>query len=236
MPLVDLTEHLVSQGRVASQWITCLHPRSSLPLFPFFPNSLFLYRAIPFSPCSQPYRLNPSSPQEFCITNGFLSSEPSSSFPRKHLISKTSIENDFFSLQVCDSHKRCCDHRRLTCLCLFFPSGEEPFSYGYGGTGKKSTSSRFENYGDKFAENDVIGCFAVSSGSLWELADQVSVLSGGPADLFFRLSLPIVCPMSSHSCHASCLSSTDGNVCCHSVQNSVIIPLWSSVQSCLMAP
>uniref|UniRef100_A0A8W4FE84 Heteroous nuclear ribonucleoprotein U like 1 n=1 Tax=Sus scrofa TaxID=9823 RepID=A0A8W4FE84_PIG len=37
--------------------------------------------------------------------------------------------------------------------------GEEPFSYGYGGTGKKSTNSRFENYGDKFAENDVIGCF-----------------------------------------------------------------------------
>ena len=48
----------------------------------------------------------------------------------------------------------------LTCLCLFLPSGEEPFSYGYGGTGKKSTNSRFENYGDKFAENDVIGCFA----------------------------------------------------------------------------
>ena len=38
--------------------------------------------------------------------------------------------------------------------------GEEPFSYGYGGTGKKSTNSSFENYGDKFAENDVIGCFA----------------------------------------------------------------------------
>uniref|UniRef100_A0A8C9EB09 B30.2/SPRY domain-containing protein n=1 Tax=Phocoena sinus TaxID=42100 RepID=A0A8C9EB09_PHOSS len=37
--------------------------------------------------------------------------------------------------------------------------GEEPFSCGYGGTGKKSTSSRFENYRDKFAENDVIGCF-----------------------------------------------------------------------------
>lgn len=59
----------------------------------------------------------------------------------------------------------------LTCLCLFLPSGEEPFSYGYGGTGKKSTNSRFENYGDKFAENDVIGCFAVSAGSLWELAE-----------------------------------------------------------------
>uniref|UniRef100_A0A4X2K6C8 Heteroous nuclear ribonucleoprotein U like 1 n=1 Tax=Vombatus ursinus TaxID=29139 RepID=A0A4X2K6C8_VOMUR len=38
--------------------------------------------------------------------------------------------------------------------------GEEAFSYGYGGTGKKSTNSRFENYGDTFAENDVIGCFA----------------------------------------------------------------------------
>ena len=37
--------------------------------------------------------------------------------------------------------------------------GEEPFSYGYGGSGKKSTNGRFENYGDKFAENDVIGCF-----------------------------------------------------------------------------
>ena len=37
--------------------------------------------------------------------------------------------------------------------------GEEPFSYGYGGSGKKSTTGRFENYGDKFAENDVIGCF-----------------------------------------------------------------------------
>ncbi|KAG8448808.1 hypothetical protein GDO86_015762 [Hymenochirus boettgeri] len=37
--------------------------------------------------------------------------------------------------------------------------GEEPFSYGYGGTGKKSTNSRFDNYGETFGENDVIGCY-----------------------------------------------------------------------------
>ncbi|KAM3911994.1 heterogeneous nuclear ribonucleoprotein U-like protein 1 [Leptodactylus fuscus] len=37
--------------------------------------------------------------------------------------------------------------------------GEEMFSYGYGGTAKKSSNSKFENYGETFAENDVIGCF-----------------------------------------------------------------------------
>ncbi|KAG6926292.1 heterogeneous nuclear ribonucleoprotein U like 1 [Chelydra serpentina] len=36
--------------------------------------------------------------------------------------------------------------------------GEEPFSYGYGGTGKKSSSCKFENYGETFTENDVIAC------------------------------------------------------------------------------
>lgn len=83
----------------------------------------------------------------------------------------------------------------LTCLCLFLPSGEEPFSYGYGGTGKKSTNSRFENYGDKFAENDVIGCFAVSASSRWELAES-SVGPSRQTCRFFSRKLPlsIVCP------------------------------------------
>ncbi|XP_016131088.1 heterogeneous nuclear ribonucleoprotein U-like protein 1 [Sinocyclocheilus grahami] len=36
--------------------------------------------------------------------------------------------------------------------------GEEPFSFGYGGTGKKSSNCKFEDYGEKFSENDIIGC------------------------------------------------------------------------------
>ncbi|XP_068106718.1 heterogeneous nuclear ribonucleoprotein U-like protein 1 [Hyperolius riggenbachi] len=37
--------------------------------------------------------------------------------------------------------------------------GEEPFSYGYGGTAKKSCNNKFEDYGITYGENDVIGCF-----------------------------------------------------------------------------
>ncbi|XP_062916073.1 heterogeneous nuclear ribonucleoprotein U-like protein 1 [Mobula hypostoma] len=36
--------------------------------------------------------------------------------------------------------------------------GEEEFSYGYGGTGKKSTSCKFQDFGERFSENDVLGC------------------------------------------------------------------------------
>ncbi|KAK7883044.1 hypothetical protein WMY93_029218 [Mugilogobius chulae] len=36
--------------------------------------------------------------------------------------------------------------------------GEEPFSFGYGGTGKKSSDCKFADFGEKFGENDVIGC------------------------------------------------------------------------------
>lgn len=44
-----------------------------------------------------------------------------------------------------------------------YVTGEEPFSYGYGGTGKKSSDCKFADYGEKFGENDVIGCYIVSS-------------------------------------------------------------------------
>lgn len=39
-----------------------------------------------------------------------------------------------------------------------FQLGEEPNSYGYGGTGKFATSNKFVNYGEKFGIGDVIGC------------------------------------------------------------------------------
>uniref|UniRef100_A0A8C6M6S5 Heteroous nuclear ribonucleoprotein U like 1 n=1 Tax=Nothobranchius furzeri TaxID=105023 RepID=A0A8C6M6S5_NOTFU len=37
--------------------------------------------------------------------------------------------------------------------------GEEPFSFGYGGTGKKSVDCKFADFGEKFGESDVIGCY-----------------------------------------------------------------------------
>ncbi|XP_058238597.1 heterogeneous nuclear ribonucleoprotein U-like protein 1 isoform X2 [Hemibagrus wyckioides] len=49
--------------------------------------------------------------------------------------------------------------------------GEEPSSYGYGGTGKKSSNCKFEDYGEKFGENDVIGCYLdFESGEQVEMA------------------------------------------------------------------
>ncbi|XP_069764791.1 heterogeneous nuclear ribonucleoprotein U-like protein 1 [Narcine bancroftii] len=36
--------------------------------------------------------------------------------------------------------------------------GEEEFSYGYGGTAKKSSNCKFQDYGERFSENDVLGC------------------------------------------------------------------------------
>lgn len=45
---------------------------------------------------------------------------------------------------------------------LCFASGEEKFSYGYGGTSKFSTNLKFQDFGKKFSEGDVVGAYAVS--------------------------------------------------------------------------
>ncbi|XP_076036256.1 uncharacterized protein LOC143022126 isoform X1 [Oratosquilla oratoria] len=37
--------------------------------------------------------------------------------------------------------------------------GEEPLSYGYGGTAKASSNLKFKDYGIKFGKGDVVGCF-----------------------------------------------------------------------------
>ncbi|XP_066593768.1 ATP-dependent RNA helicase Ddx1 [Prorops nasuta] len=37
--------------------------------------------------------------------------------------------------------------------------GTDRFGYGYGGTGKKSNNRQFEDYGESFGMNDVIGCW-----------------------------------------------------------------------------
>ncbi|XP_066970861.1 heterogeneous nuclear ribonucleoprotein U-like isoform X7 [Macrobrachium rosenbergii] len=37
--------------------------------------------------------------------------------------------------------------------------GEEPFSYGYGGTAEASTNLKFKDYGQPLKKGDVIGCF-----------------------------------------------------------------------------
>jgi hypothetical protein len=40
--------------------------------------------------------------------------------------------------------------------------GEDEFSYGFDGRGLKAENGQFEEFGQIFGENDVIGCFAVS--------------------------------------------------------------------------
>ncbi|XP_050722479.1 heterogeneous nuclear ribonucleoprotein U-like protein 1 isoform X2 [Eriocheir sinensis] len=37
--------------------------------------------------------------------------------------------------------------------------GEDPFSYGYGGTAKASTDLKFKSYGKTFGKGDILGCF-----------------------------------------------------------------------------
>ena len=42
-----------------------------------------------------------------------------------------------------------------------YVAGEEEYSYGYGGTGKASTECKFSDYGEKFANGDVITAYLV---------------------------------------------------------------------------
>uniref|UniRef100_A0A4W5JJ31 Uncharacterized protein n=1 Tax=Hucho hucho TaxID=62062 RepID=A0A4W5JJ31_9TELE len=64
--------------------------------------------------------------------------------------------------------------------------GEEQFSYGYGGTGKKSSNCKFEDYGEKFRENDVLGCYVdFDSGEEVEMAFSKN---GKWLDVAFRVS------------------------------------------------
>lgn len=112
----------------------------------------------------------------------------------------------------------------LTGFCLFLPSGEEPFSYGYGGTGKKSTNSRFENYGDKFAENDVIGCFAVSASRPWELAESDVCPISWTCRLLSQKTSVRYLPCVQQLLPQLFVSLSDGNVGSHFGQGSAILP------------
>ena len=40
-------------------------------------------------------------------------------------------------------------------------TGEEPLSYGYGGTGKASTDCQFKDFGESFTSGDVITAYLV---------------------------------------------------------------------------
>ena len=44
---------------------------------------------------------------------------------------------------------------------FLFVLGEEPLSYGYGGTGKASTECNFKDYGESFTAGDVITAYVV---------------------------------------------------------------------------
>uniref|UniRef100_A0A8C6SFK9 Heterogeneous nuclear ribonucleoprotein U like 1 n=1 Tax=Neogobius melanostomus TaxID=47308 RepID=A0A8C6SFK9_9GOBI len=60
--------------------------------------------------------------------------------------------------------------------------GEEPFSFGYGGTGKKSSDCKFADFGERFGENDVIGCYIdFESGDEVEMAYSKNGVSLGVA-------------------------------------------------------
>lgn len=46
-------------------------------------------------------------------------------------------------------------------IILYLFVGEVPFSYGYDSTGKKCTENNFEDYGQAYNPEDVVGCLLV---------------------------------------------------------------------------
>lgn len=47
-------------------------------------------------------------------------------------------------------------------------AGAEDESFGFGGTGMKSTQRKFEKYGESFTTGDVMGCYLdLDNGRIW---------------------------------------------------------------------
>lgn len=50
------------------------------------------------------------------------------------------------------------NHAQILCIASLAPSGVDKHGFGFGGTGKKSHSRNFEDYGEAFGLGDTIGC------------------------------------------------------------------------------
>lgn len=59
--------------------------------------------------------------------------------------------------------------------------GEEPLSFGFDGTGKKSTNNEFSDYGKSFSKDDVVGCYLDMSSDNVEISYTVNGDNLGPA-------------------------------------------------------
>uniref|UniRef100_A0A8C3R548 B30.2/SPRY domain-containing protein n=1 Tax=Cyanoderma ruficeps TaxID=181631 RepID=A0A8C3R548_9PASS len=69
---------------------------------------------------------------------------------------------------------------------FFFPiPGEDEFSYGFDGRGLKVENGKFEEFGESFGENDVIGCFADFEGA--ELVELSFSKNGQELGAAFRV-------------------------------------------------
>ncbi|XP_051169431.1 heterogeneous nuclear ribonucleoprotein U-like protein 2 isoform X2 [Leptopilina boulardi] len=68
--------------------------------------------------------------------------------------------------------------------------GEEPLSFGYDGTGKKSTNNEFSDYGESFNKDDIVGCYLdMSKDDNVEILYTVNGNSSGPAFIIPKTEL-----------------------------------------------